>query len=81
MLVTVIYSASSLASEKGQFCQFFVQLDSAQECSGQLFGALFWRRTDTRAFCQAVSSRQRSPLSVLAYQVIGQKIIDLSLEF
>jgi hypothetical protein len=37
MPVAVIRSASSLAGEKGQFRQFFAQLDSAQECSGPLF--------------------------------------------
>jgi hypothetical protein len=33
----------------------------------------FWHRTDTRSFCQAVSSRQQLPLSILANQVIGEK--------
>jgi cell division protein FtsL len=37
MLVAVICSASSLASEKSQSRQFFAQLDSVQECSGPLF--------------------------------------------
>jgi hypothetical protein len=53
MQIALIRLASSIASEKGESSQFFVQLHSVQECSGPQFGASYSCMIDTIAFCQA----------------------------